>query len=194
MNSLQSDKFILTFSYTDFLLQLITGNIRGHMKIWDLRVHPDKPTASFLLSEEELAATCIINHPTQPHIILAGSESGSLALWDLRMKSYPISSLKGHTAAVTEMQFHPENPQKLLTSSASGAIWCWNMDIINKSTKNPSAQAVMTWTPLEDKLNKMVNNLFTPLHHSINSLDCDKGRVLCGADNEAVYLINKVSY
>ncbi|KAM3960917.1 nucleoporin 43 [Aphomia sociella] len=173
--------------------EVITGNIRGHMKIWDLRSTNNKPTASFLLAGDELAATCIVYHPTQPHIVLAGSESGSLAVWDLRMNSFPTSLLNAHSAGVTEMQFHPENPNKLLTSSVSGEIWDWNMEGMTKTTKGPDNQ-VTTWMPLEDKNTMMVNSLMPTLHKPINTLHCDKGKILCGADNEAIYLIKNYKY
>lgn len=170
-------------------MQVITGNLRGHMKIWDLRSPNNKPAASFLLAGDELAATCIVNHPTQPHFILAGSESGSLAVWDLRMNSFPSSLLKAHASGVTEMQFHPENPNKLLTSSLSGELWDWNMEAMTKSTKTSE-----NWMPLEDKNCMSVNSLMPPLHKSINTISCDKGRILCGADNEAIYLIKNFKY
>lgn len=174
-------------------LQLITGNIRGHMKIWDLRSSDDKPAASFLLAGDEAAATCIVNHPTQPHIVLAGSESGALAVWDLRVNSFPTSLLSAHAAGVSEMQFHPENPHKLISCSISGEIWDWNMESLTKSTKGPDNQ-LATWIPLEDKSTMMVNSLMPMLHKGINTLDCDRGRILCGADNEAVYLIKNYKY
>ncbi|XP_028042121.1 nucleoporin Nup43 [Bombyx mandarina] len=172
--------------------EVITGNIRGHIKIWDLRSEVDKPAASFLLAGDELAATCIINHPTQPHIVLAGSESGSVAIWDLRMNTFPTSLLSAHTGGVTEMQFHPENPQKLLTCAVSGELWDWNMETITKSTKGPDNQLV--WMPLQDKNTMMINSLMPSFHQALNSLDCEKGRILCGADNEAVYLIKNLKY
>ncbi|CAG4950574.1 unnamed protein product [Parnassius apollo] len=169
--------------------EVITGNLRGHMKIWDLRSPNNKPAASFLLAGDELAATCIIHHPTQPHYILAGSESGSLAVWDLRINSFPASLLKAHAAGVTEMQFHPENPNKLLTSSISGELWDWNMEAMTKSTKTSE-----NWMPLEDKNTMSVNSLMPPLHKPINTINCNKGRILCGADNEAIYLIKNFKY
>ncbi|KAJ8736673.1 hypothetical protein PYW08_007329 [Mythimna loreyi] len=172
--------------------EVITGNIRGHMKIWDLRSTNNKPAASFLLAGDELAATCIIHHPTQPHIILAGSESGSLAVWDLRMNQFPTSLVNAHSMGVSEMQFHPENPHKLLTCSVSGELWDWNMEAMTKSSKGQDNQ--VTWMPLEDKKAMMVNSLIPTLHKPINSLHCDKGRILCGADNEAVYLIKNFKY
>ncbi|XP_013191968.2 nucleoporin Nup43 [Amyelois transitella] len=173
--------------------EVITGNVRGHMKIWDLRSATNKPSASFLLAGDELAATCIIYHPTQPHIILAGSESGSVAVWDLRMNSFPTSLLNAHSAGVTEMQFHPENPNKLLSCSVSGEIWDWNMEGITKSSKGPDNQ-VTTFMPLEEKNAMMVNSLMPALHKAVNTLHCDKDRILCGADNEAIYLIKNFKY
>ncbi|KAL4713925.1 hypothetical protein ACJJTC_015579 [Scirpophaga incertulas] len=173
--------------------EVITGNIRGHMKIWDIRSNSNKPAASFLLAGDEMAATCIINHPTQPHIILAGSESGSLAMWDLRVNSFPTSLLNAHAAGVTEMQFHPENPQKLLTCSVSGEVWDWNMQAMTKSTMGTEHQ-ITTWMPLEDQNAMRVNSLMPVLHKPINTLHCNKGKILCGADNEAIYLIKNFKY
>ncbi|XP_041975011.1 nucleoporin Nup43 isoform X1 [Aricia agestis] len=169
------------------LNEIITGNLRGHMKIWDIRSSNDKPAASFLLSGDDLAANCIIRHPTQPHIILAGSESGAIALWDLRMNQFPTSLLNAHAAGVTEMEFHPENPNKMLSSSVSGEVWEWNMENLTK-------KGVDEFMPLEDKNTMNVNALMPILHKAINTLHCDKGRILCGADNEAVYLIKNFKY
>ncbi|XP_026731474.1 nucleoporin Nup43 [Trichoplusia ni] len=172
--------------------EVITGNLRGHMKIWDLRSTENKPAASFLLAGDELAATCIINHPTQPHIVLAGSESGSLAVWDLRMNTFPTSLVNAHSAGVSEMQFHPENPHMLLTCAVSGELWDWNMEALTKSSKGQDNQ--VTWMPLEDKKSMMVNSVIPPLSKAINTLHCDKGRILCGADNEAIYLVKNFKY
>lgn len=169
------------------LNEVITGNIRGHMKIWDTRSANDKPAAAFLLAGDELAATCITRHPTQPHIILAGSESGAVAVWDLRMNQFPTSLLNAHAAGVTEMQFHPENPNKLLTSSVSGEIWDWNVDMLTK-------KGLEEYVPLEDKTTLNVTSLMPALHKPINTLHCDRGRILCGADNEAIYLIKNLKY
>lgn len=157
------------------------------MKIWDIRSSTNKPSAAFLLAGDELAATCIIHHPTQPHIVLAGSESGALALWDLRMNQFPTSLLNAHGGGVTEMQFHPENPNKLLTTSVSGEIWEWNMDMLTKKMSDD-------YMPVDDKTNMNVNSLMPTLHKAINTLHCDRGRTLCGADNEAIYLIKNLRY
>ncbi|XP_013149382.1 PREDICTED: nucleoporin Nup43 [Papilio polytes] len=167
--------------------EIITGNFRGHMKIWDLRSPDNKPTNSFLFGGDQLATTCIINHPTQPYYILAGSESGAIAIWDLRMNTFP-SALKGHSYGVTEMRFHPENPNKLLTSSLSGELWEWNMEAVMKNTK-----ATENWIPLQDK-NATPTNTLLESFKPLNSFDCNKGNILVAGENEAIHYIKNFKY
>ncbi|CAF4950108.1 unnamed protein product [Pieris macdunnoughi] len=169
------------------LNEVITGNLRGHMKIWDIKRDSNKPVASFHFPGEEVAATCIVQHPTQPHIILAGSECGSLAVWDLRMNKFPTSQLSAHSSGVTEMQFHPENPNKLITCSLSGDVWDWNMESLTKKSGD-------SYVPLDDKATMNVSSLIPTLHKAVNTIHCNKGRVLCAADNEAIYLIKNLKY
>lgn len=108
------------------------------------------------------------------------------------MNQFPTSLVNAHSAGVSEMQFHPENPHKLLTCSVSGELWDWNMEAMTKSSKGQDNQ--VTLMPLEDKKAMVVNSLIPAVHKPINSLHCDKGRILCGADNEAVYLIQNFKY
>lgn len=46
------------------------------MKIWDLRNSEDSPSGTFMLSGEHVMATCLVNHPTQQHLLIAGDEEG----------------------------------------------------------------------------------------------------------------------
>ncbi|GBP42809.1 Nucleoporin Nup43 [Eumeta japonica] len=175
--------------------EIITGNVRGHMKLWDLRSpQKDKYVASFLLNENQQAATCIVHHPTQPHIVLAGSEEGELAVWDLRINTFPASAINTHSGSINEMHFHPDNPQKLLICSGSGNIWENNMEMMIRTSKNKDNQSVTTWMQLEDKNKIVVNSLMPNLHKSINTLDIDRSRILCGADNEAVYILRNYAF
>lgn len=56
--------------------ELLTGNLRGQMKIWDLRSSSDSPTGSFMLGGDQIAATTLAFHPTQRHLVVAGDEQG----------------------------------------------------------------------------------------------------------------------
>lgn len=168
------------------------------MKIWDLRSQSNSPSSTFLLSGDQVAATSIINHPTQRHLVLAGSENGALAVWDLRVNTYPASLLNAHSGAVTEIQFHPDHPQRLFTCSASGELWHWNTSTMSKhitttASVSMNESTINPWLMNdEDRSNLEVSSLMADLHKSVNSLDCNKNRVICGCDNEAVYLINNV--
>ncbi|GLV31898.1 Nucleoporin 43kD [Carabus blaptoides fortunei] len=80
--------------------EVLTGNLRGQMKIWDLRKSDDKPASTFMLNGEQIAATCLTYHPTQRHMVLAGDEEGSLTVWDLRLNTFPVTLLSAHSSAL----------------------------------------------------------------------------------------------
>lgn len=77
--------------------EVLTGNGRGYMKIWDLRSNLDRPTSGFILNGEQIPATCLTFHPTQRHMVLAGDEEGSLTIWDLRQNTFPVNLFNAHT-------------------------------------------------------------------------------------------------
>lgn len=169
------------------------------MKIWDLRSQNNSPSATFLLGGDQVAATCIVHHPTQRHLAIAGSENGSLTVWDLRVNTYPACLLNAHSAAVSEIQFHPDHPERLFTCSANGEIWHWNTASMSKQITNTvsamslNESTINPWLMSDEaKSNLEVTSLMADLHKSINSLDCNKNKVICGCDNEAIYIINNV--
>nr|CAD7405277.1 unnamed protein product [Timema poppensis] len=115
--------------------EVITGNLRGQMKIWDLK-SPSKTAAStFMLSGDQVCASCVVNHPTQCHLVLAGGEDGCLTVWDLRHNTFPVTLLSAHTDTVTELHFHPERPEHLFTCSLSGEFWHWNTTSVVRSSQ-----------------------------------------------------------
>ena len=110
------------------------------MKTFDVRLSTDNPTFTLLTSCEDdkrsNCVTCITYHPTQKHIILTGSEEGSITVWDLRQLNYPASYLSAHTEAITEIAFHRTEPTKLFTASEGGELWQWNHNNIHSLNKN----------------------------------------------------------
>ncbi|KAK4882408.1 hypothetical protein RN001_005727 [Aquatica leii] len=177
--------------------EVLTGNSRGQMKIFDLRVKGNQPTNSFMLSGDQIAATCLAYHPNQRHMVVAGDEDGSLTVWDLRQNSFPVNLLSAHSESVSEIQFHPDHPDQMFSCSFSGELWHW---ITNKPGShggkllNVSEMESNSWLSTESIKNKFeVFMLMPKLHKAINSIDLSRDRVLCGCDNEAIYLINKVN-
>ncbi|KAJ8942682.1 hypothetical protein NQ314_010004 [Rhamnusium bicolor] len=56
--------------------EILTSNLRGQMKVWDLRSSNNEPNTTFMLSSDLLTPTCLTYHPTQRHLIIAGDELG----------------------------------------------------------------------------------------------------------------------
>ncbi|XP_034952002.1 pre-mRNA-splicing factor ATP-dependent RNA helicase DHX15 isoform X2 [Chelonus insularis] len=170
----------------DFLRhnEILTSNIRGHMKLWDLRDDSNTPATTFKHPDElKTEATDITHHPTQRHIVAAGGGDGSLSIWDLRQNTLPISQLLAHSHAISEVMFHPDRPDNLFTCSINGELWHWNN--VQGSKLKPDVDGHWLATRgIDAKVN--INELCTPMHKPINSIDIDKSTLLFGCDNEAL--------
>lgn len=178
--------------------EVLTGNLRGQMKVWDLKNAVNKPASTFMLSGEQTGASCVTHHPTQRHMVLAGGEDGSLTVWDLRHHTFPVTLLSAHSDAVSELQFHPDRPEHLFTCSTSGEIWHWNTSSMSRSAHLGTMPSEFPrdenlWLNSDVAKHRLeVFTLMPQLHKPINSLDVSKNRVVCGCDNEAVYVFKNV--
>lgn len=207
--SANSQKVVATLENTDSVTQtairfinykeLITGNRLGIMKSFDLRSGHKEPTAIFALSCEDEkkcnSVTAITHHPTQQHIILAGSEEGSINVYDLRQPTFPASYLCAHDFAITELMFHPTQPDKLFSASSNGELWKWTQNMMQTITQDydrNQPESINSWLNGERAKNKIsITTMLSGLRKSITSIDCSKqSRIVCSCNNEAVYLID----
>lgn len=116
--------------------------------------------------------------------------AGSLTIWDLRQNVYPINLLDAHKDSVSEIQFHPSYPDQLFSCSTAGEIWQWANPLKSSILDGGSGGFFLT----ENVRNNMeVFSIMSKLHKPVNSLDVNKDRLVCGCDNEAIYLINDIS-
>lgn len=182
--------------------EMLTGNRLGIIKSYDLRTGLKEPSGIFPISCEDEkksnAVTCIANHPTQQHIILSGSEEGTITVYDVRQPNFPASYLSAHDFAITELKFHPTQPDKLFTASANGELFKWTqnmMQAIPQEYDNKSPiETINPWLNGERaKKNVQITTLLSGLRKSITAIDCSRqSRVLCSCNNEAVYVIENV--
>lgn len=129
---------------------------------------------------------------------MAGSEEGSITVYDIRQPNFPASYLSAHDHAITELKFHPTQPDKLFTASANGELWKWTQNMMQVipqeyENKNPM-ESVNPWTNGERaKKNVQISAVLSGLRKSITSLDCSKqSRLVCSCNNEAVYVVDNV--
>lgn len=208
--SVNNQKVIAELNKTDSVTQtsirfinykeLITGNRMGIMKSFDLRSGNKEPTATFAISCEDEkkcnAVTSLAHHPTQQHILLAGSEEGAITVYDLRQPTFPSSYLCAHDSAITELMFHPTQPDKLFTASANGELWKWTQNMMQSIPQDydnrNSAESINSWLNGEKAKSKIaITTVLGGLRKSITSLDCSKkSRIICSCNNEAVYVID----
>ncbi|XP_058445492.1 nucleoporin Nup43 [Malaya genurostris] len=189
-------------------LEVLTGNRMGIIKCFDIRAESHKPSHSFAVSCEDEkrsnSVTCLAYHPTQRHIILAGSEEGSITVWDLRHKQFPASYLKAHEHAITELAFHKTQPSRLYSASEGGELWQWNQNTFPTATGNLLNSAVNgsglettetnPWLNGERAKSKInVTSLLSGIRKAINSFDSCRSKVICGGDNEAIYLVENLN-
>jgi nuclear pore complex protein Nup43 len=114
--------------------EIVTGNICGQVKIYDLRApasNGNKPGRTVHDYNEITGIKSLAQHPSQNHMILVGYESGQLAMQDLRQNSAtsgssePVAYLPPQSGAVSEMHFHQVNPDHFFTGSQNGELVNW---------------------------------------------------------------------
>ncbi|XP_049827320.1 nucleoporin Nup43 [Schistocerca gregaria] len=177
--------------------EILTGNLRGILKIWDLKSSTVRPTMSFTMPHEQVSASCVVHHPTQRHLVLAGGEEGALVVWDLRHSIYPITVLNAHSSSIKDLEFHPDRPEHLFSCSADGGIWHWKTEGSRVSQLTKMTDTTAEESPWVSgavaKQRIQIYALMPQLHKPINSLDVSKANVIFGCDNEAVYISKNTS-
>lgn len=168
--------------------ELLTANQRGILKIWDLRNNVNKAEQSFLLRDDAIVGpTAMAYHPTQRHIIMAGDDTGAITVWDLRQNTHPLNVMRQHQDAISEIVFHQDRPDQFF-SCGGGDVFQWT------SLKQPSLSTNGLWYLLAGDFNKYdIYRLMPELPVPVNSIDLSRDKMLCGADNEAMYLIENVN-
>nr|XP_018904040.1 PREDICTED: nucleoporin Nup43 [Bemisia tabaci] len=169
--------------------EIMAGNLRGQMKIWDLRSPLLQPSMTFLVSGEPIAATCLTVHPSQKHIVFAGGEDGFITIWDLRQGTSPVTLLEAHSSSVNELMFHPDRPEHFMSCSANGDMWHWNSKTSLKDSVLDSTYVDIPWlSSTAVKKQVEIVPLMQSLPLPVNSFDLSKNRLILASDNEAIYI------
>lgn len=173
----------------------------GVIKVFDTLADTDKPTSSLCVSCEDEKrcnrVTSICFHPTQKHIILAGTEEGSITVFDLRQPTTPAAYLSAHSSNLNEIKFHHSEPSKLYTCSEDGELWLWNqsmpLSIGISGLPSEMMPEEVPWLNAEStKSNIAVTNLINAQNMSINTFDSFRNKVIAAGDNEAIYLVDQL--
>lgn len=112
----------------------------------------------------------------------------------MRQNTYPVNVLNAHDGVISEIQFHPDHPDQLFSCSSAGELWQWSTKTKNNLPVGLENTDTNVWLAPDNVKNKLeVFTLMPTLGKPINTLDLNRNRVICGCDNEAIYLINNVT-
>ncbi|CAB4473706.1 WD40 repeat-like protein [Rhizophagus irregularis] len=103
----------------------------GVAVVWSLKLL-ERPEYVFHSQSDVLTTMFSEFHPT---LVIGGTYSGQIVLWDMRSKSLPVLktplSASGHTHPVYSMQMvGTQNAHNLITASTDGLICSWQLDML----------------------------------------------------------------
>lgn len=103
----------------------------GVVQVWSLNLH-DRPEFVFHAQSDILTAKF---SPFHPNLIIGGSYSGQVLLWDTRARSAPVQKTpltgSGHTHPVYSVGIvGTQNANNIISCSTDGAVCGWTVDML----------------------------------------------------------------
>ncbi|CAG8450274.1 9265_t:CDS:10 [Diversispora eburnea] len=108
----------------------------GIVLVWNLRLI-ERPEFVFHSQSDVLTTMFSAFHQ---NLIIGGTYSGQVLLWDMRAKSLPVLktplSCNGHTHPIYSMQMvGTQNAHNLITASTDGLLCSWQLDMLLQPTE-----------------------------------------------------------
>ncbi|UZJ54845.1 hypothetical protein CBS101457_004165 [Exobasidium rhododendri] len=103
----------------------------GLVLVWNIHL-ADRPEFVFH-AQTDVLSTCF--SPFHPNLVIGGTYSGQILVWDTRARSLPILktplSAAGHTHPVYSIQMiGTQNAHNLMTASTDGTVCSWMLDML----------------------------------------------------------------
>ncbi|XP_037087381.1 GATOR complex protein WDR24-like [Pollicipes pollicipes] len=120
----------LSFSSNDVVwnpfdeTQLATAATNGQVVLWDLN-KASRNKQDHVFSEHKRTCNKVTFHPSEPHVLVSGSQDGTMKLFDVRKKEAAIT-FQGNTESVRDLQFNGSQPNTLCAVSESGQVQLWD--------------------------------------------------------------------
>ena len=103
----------------------------GLVAIWNMHLK-DRP--EFLFHAQTDVLSCTFS-PFHPNLVIGGTYSGQILIWDTRARSLPVLktplSAAGHTHPVYSLRMvGTQNAHNLITASTDGTVCSWMLDML----------------------------------------------------------------
>ncbi|KAI9171341.1 Cytoplasmic dynein 1 intermediate chain [Paramyrothecium foliicola] len=120
----------------------------GLVQVWNLHMH-DRPEYVFTAQSDVLTAKF---SPYHPNLIVGGTYSGQVLLWDTRAKAAPVQKTPltgfGHAHPIYSVDIvGTQNANNIISCSTDGVVCGWSMDVFAQpqellELKNPTQAKV----------------------------------------------------
>eukprot|EP00013_Stygamoeba_regulata_P025896 CAMPEP_0177647868 /NCGR_PEP_ID=MMETSP0447-20121125/10526_1 /TAXON_ID=0 /ORGANISM="Stygamoeba regulata, Strain BSH-02190019" /LENGTH=388 /DNA_ID=CAMNT_0019150475 /DNA_START=140 /DNA_END=1306 /DNA_ORIENTATION=- len=95
------------------------------VRVWDLRAPSAAPTVLKDVDRNGALVSAAAIHPDRPHQLATASSDGTLLVWDLRGRQYPVFRSRQHRAAIWDVAFVPGAGDRLLSCGEDGRLLFW---------------------------------------------------------------------
>jgi protein suppressor of PHYA-105 1 len=102
--------------------RLVSGSDDGTVKLWS--VHSEASTATI---ETKVNVCSVQFSPTNSNLVAFGSANYRVYLYDLRNTSLPLSSIAGHSKAVSYVRFL--DGEQLVSASTDSTLRLWDVSL-----------------------------------------------------------------
>lgn len=192
----QSDGCPLTRAIHISKNELLTANVRGQMKMCDIRLNQQTAVLN-ATNVQQTSVTALCQHPGQHHVCITGDSDGCVSVWDMRYPSLPVADIGLHAGRVTDAVFDKGSGNKVFSTCEDGSVWQWsvsaaaaNISGFNSSAASALHQPDNGWLSADaNKRQFTVVSLLDDAFLPLNNIDIIRQWLICGGDNSSVHII-----
>ena len=179
---------LLLACYSKRTDDFVSNQKNGLIYIWSLAVR-NIPEFTFTCQPE---ITSAIFHPYNPKLILGGTHTGQVLIWDTRGKQNAVnktplglgggqSGIKTHTSDITCLGVIGSTNSSHIVSLSNGAICLWSLNNLSSPVKRIELK-----TPQQKKENEELTEMCIL---SMGMQQYDTNNIIIGSDDNNVYQI-----
>ncbi|XP_021954003.1 GATOR complex protein WDR24 isoform X2 [Folsomia candida] len=111
---------------------IATGATNGAVVLWNLSKNT-RAKQEFVFPDHQRTVHKVLFHPTDPFMLLSGSQDGTVKCFDLRGKDSKLT-FKSNSESVRDIQFLPKSTTCFTSVSENGSVQLWDL---RKGTERP---------------------------------------------------------
>lgn len=121
----------LSYSSNDVAWSALDNNIlataatNGIISVWDLSKF-GRHKQTLIFNEHERTAHTIAFHMTDPHLLISGSQDGTIKCFDLRIDKFAVNTYCSNSESVRDVKFSPYSPNNFAAVSETGQVQLWD--------------------------------------------------------------------